>query len=54
MIVQVADSSQVSAARRAATLVAKSAGLDEQKTGQVALVATELATNLLKHGAAGK
>jgi anti-sigma regulatory factor (Ser/Thr protein kinase) len=54
MIVQVADSSQVSAARRAATLVAKSAGLDEQKTGQVALVATELATNLLKHGGGGE
>lgn len=54
MIVQVADSSQVSAARRAATVVAKVSGFDEQKAGQVALVATELATNLLKHGGGGE
>lgn len=54
MIVRVAETSQVSAARRVATQLAEGAQFDEQKTGQVALVATEMATNLIKHGGGGE
>ncbi len=52
--VEVADASQVSAARRAAADIAKSRGFDEVRTGRVALVATELATNVLKHARHGE
>jgi anti-sigma regulatory factor (Ser/Thr protein kinase) len=53
MIVEVADPSQVSVARRAAADAAHARGFDEACTGRVALVATELATNLVKHAAGG-
>lgn len=54
MLLEVADASQVSAARRAAAALAKSRGFDETKTGRVALIATELATNLIKHAQRGE
>ena len=54
MIAGIADSSQVSAARRAAADFARASGFDEAATGRIALVATEMATNLLKHAAAGE
>ncbi len=54
MLVEVADQSQVSSARRAATDVAKARGLKETEIGRVALIATELATNLLKHAERGE
>jgi anti-sigma regulatory factor (Ser/Thr protein kinase) len=54
MIVEVADSSQVSAARRAASDAAQAGGFDDFSAGRVALVATELATNLIKHAAGGE
>ncbi len=54
MIVEVADSSQVSVARRAAADAAEARGFDEENTGRVALVATELATNLIKHASRGE
>src|SRR5258708_11092880 len=54
MIASIADPSQVSAARRAAADVARASGFDETATGRIALVATEMATNLLKHAAAGE
>lgn len=54
MLVRVSDSSEVSAARRATTSLAQGLGLDEQATGRAALVVTELATNLLKHGGGGQ
>lgn len=47
--VDVTDGSQVSEARRAATGFARRQGLSEHKLGKVALVVTELATNLVKH-----
>lgn len=47
--VEVSDGSQVSEARRAATGFARRQGLSEDKLGKVALVVTELATNLVKH-----
>jgi anti-sigma regulatory factor (Ser/Thr protein kinase) len=48
------DSSQVSAARRAALGLAQSVGFSEARAGQAALVASELATNLAKHATRGE
>jgi anti-sigma regulatory factor (Ser/Thr protein kinase) len=48
------DESQVSEARREASAVAKRQGLNEIDAGRVALVTTELATNLLKHARGGE
>lgn len=50
----VTESSQVAEARRHAVALARSAGFDETGTGQVALVVTELCTNLVKHGGGGR
>ena len=52
--VQIADSSQVGEVRRAASKLAAEAGLDETETGRVALIATELGTNILKHATRGE
>lgn len=52
--VSVSDASQVAEARRAATALAHAHGFGEEDAGRVALVATELATNLLKHGGGGE
>lgn len=51
--IEVAESSQVAEARRAAISQAHGQGFGEQDTGRVAIVATELATNLLKYGGGG-
>lgn len=51
---QIADQSQVGEARRTASKLAVEAGLDETDTGRVALIATELATNILKHAKRGE
>ena len=50
----VSESSQVAEARRTAADVANSLGLDEETIGRVSLVATELASNLIKHGKGGE
>ncbi|MCC5098432.1 ATP-binding protein [Xanthomonas campestris] len=47
------DASQVGQARREAVTLAQALALDEASCGRVALVATELATNVLKHGRGG-
>lgn len=47
------DLSRAGAARRAAINVATALGFDETLTGQVAIVATELATNLARHAVGG-
>lgn len=52
-IVSIGDPTGASEARRVATLRATSIGFDETAAGRVALVATELATNLIKHGGGG-
>jgi anti-sigma regulatory factor (Ser/Thr protein kinase) len=52
--VVVADASQVADARRRAGARAEVAGFDSTRAAQVALVATELATNLIKHGGGGR
>lgn len=53
MIVAVAEQSQVGHARRLAAEQARAGGMKEEKTGRVALAATELATNLVKHAGQG-
>ncbi|MFC9686001.1 SpoIIE family protein phosphatase [Streptomyces sp. NPDC056948] len=52
--VPVRDSTRVRDARVAAEDAAVLAGLDERRTAAAALVATELATNLLKHAEGGQ
>lgn len=53
MAVALDDPSQVGEARRFASAVARRLGFDETGTGRVALVVTELATNLVKHAPRG-
>ena len=53
MITNVADGSQVAEARRLVQASAKAQAFSDDRAGQVALVVTELATNLLKHGGGG-
>ena len=53
MLLEVSDQSHVAAARRTASALAQTEGLDESATGRIALIATEIATNLLKHGRGG-
>jgi len=50
----VKDQSQVSETRRRATEMAGRQGFGDTDSGRVALVATELATNVLKHGSGGE
>ncbi len=52
--VAVSDSSRTAEARRIAQTLARKLEFDEVKTGQVAIVATEAATNLLKHAGKGE
>lgn len=52
--ISVRDESQVAEARREAVTVAQSLGFGEEDAGRVAIVATELATNLIKHGTGGE
>jgi anti-sigma regulatory factor (Ser/Thr protein kinase) len=48
------DGALAAEARRVATRVAERSGLDEAAAGKVALVVTEAATNLVKHGGGGE
>jgi anti-sigma regulatory factor (Ser/Thr protein kinase) len=50
---RVEDDTGPGTVRRRAVELARQMGLDETRTGQVALVATELATNLVKHAQQG-
>ena len=52
--VAVTESSQPAAARRAAVALAQDADLDEPTVSHLALVVTELATNLVKHARGGE
>jgi anti-sigma regulatory factor (Ser/Thr protein kinase) len=54
VVLPVHDSSQVGTARRAAVAVAERLGAAESESGKVALVVTELATNLARHGGGGE
>lgn len=53
-VIRVPDASHVGEARRAVGALSARLGLDEQAAGRVALVATELATNLAKHAGGGQ
>lgn len=50
----VTDPSQVGDARRLATEIARRVGFDQTDAGRVAIVVTEAATNLVKHGGGGR
>ncbi|MCJ2024480.1 ATP-binding SpoIIE family protein phosphatase [Methylobacterium sp. J-067] len=52
--VPVTEASQVAEARRRAVAVAQAIGFDETAAGRVALVVTELATNVVKYGVPGE
>lgn len=52
--VAVSESSQVAEVRRHAASLAQCLGFGEPATGRVAIVATELATNIVKYGTAGE
>jgi len=52
--IAVSDSSQAGEARRGAARIADAIGFDEQARGEVAIVATELATNLAVHARGGR
>jgi anti-sigma regulatory factor (Ser/Thr protein kinase) len=53
-VVPMGDSSRVGEARRHAAALAHECGMDEVEAGRLALVVTELATNLLKHARDGQ
>jgi anti-sigma regulatory factor (Ser/Thr protein kinase) len=53
-VVPVTEPSQVSEARRRGAEIASALRLDETTSGRAALVITEAATNLLKHGGGGE
>jgi anti-sigma regulatory factor (Ser/Thr protein kinase) len=54
MRLRVDDPSGVAPARRAAEQLAETLGFDEQRRGEVAIVVTELATNLVRHARGGE
>ena len=54
LVLPVHDSSQVGTARRAAITEAERLGAADSETGKVALVVTELATNLARHAGGGE
>lgn len=53
-VIDVPDTSHIGEARRAVGALSSQLGLDETAAGRVAIVATELATNLAKHGGGGQ
>lgn len=53
-VLPIEDSSQIGYARRTAQQLAEQHGFDERDAGRVALVATELASNVLKHATHGE
>ena len=53
-VIPVDDVSRVGEVRRAALDLARAEGLDESLSGNLALVSTEICTNLLKHARGGE
>src|SRR5262245_6419571 len=54
LAIAIDDSSQVGEARRNATAMAATAGLNETDAGKFAILATEAATNIAKHAGRGE
>ncbi len=52
--IELSESSQIGEARRWATLLARRAGLDEAGCGKAAIVASEMATNVIRHASRGE
>jgi anti-sigma regulatory factor (Ser/Thr protein kinase) len=52
--IAITESTQVGEARRAATSLAHAVGFDEVLSGQVAIVVTELANNIVRHARSGE
>src|SRR5262249_14792104 len=52
--IAISEASQVAEARREAATIAQHLGFSPADAGRAALVATELATNLIKHGGGGE
>jgi anti-sigma regulatory factor (Ser/Thr protein kinase) len=52
--IKIVDGSEVAEARRRAAQMGELAGFSQADAGRVALVATELATNIIKHGGGGE
>jgi anti-sigma regulatory factor (Ser/Thr protein kinase) len=52
-VFELAHEADVGALRRRGAVLAAAAGLDEARAGAVALIATELASNVIKHGGGG-
>lgn len=50
----IGESSEIAAARRAANELGRKLGFDETRTGQLAIVVTEAATNIVKHAREGE
>ncbi|HET6552494.1 MAG TPA: ATP-binding protein [Dyella sp.] len=53
LAIAIDEASQVGQARRSSLQMATQLGFDDNDSGRVALVATELATNVIKHGRGG-
>lgn len=53
-VIRVTESSQTAQARRAAFNAARALGFNDERAGVAALVATEMATNLVKHAQQGE
>jgi anti-sigma regulatory factor (Ser/Thr protein kinase) len=53
MFIEISDPSQTGEARRRAVICAEDLKMDTTRRGEVALVATEIATNLIKHAGHG-
>jgi anti-sigma regulatory factor (Ser/Thr protein kinase) len=53
MLIDVSDQSQIAFSRRTAENLARSLGFDELRAGRVSIVATEMASNILKHATHG-
>ena len=53
-VVPLSDSSRIGEARRIATRAAQRAGLDDSDAGRAAIVASELATNVVRHAIDGE
>jgi anti-sigma regulatory factor (Ser/Thr protein kinase) len=54
LLINLADASAVGEARRVAAELARRAGLDQTEMGQVSIVATEAANNVIKHAGRGQ
>src|SRR5436305_1386207 len=52
--IAITESTQGGEARRAATSLAHAVGFDEVLSGQVAIVVTELANNIVRHARSGE